>query len=155
MFSIWNSLKFCCLVKGKIEKGITQLWVHEIQFFLNSFPHNDSLWPHLENKPFENTVGKVEIARNEQFLLFQQCFLPIWITFCYFPQIWNCRLQTFSVWKSLKFVVWERVKQPAASQVACPFDVQKFYQKSNSSYPWQPERAVQADPKLITFCWCP
>ena len=24
----------------------------------------------LENKPFENTVGKGEIARNEQFLLF-------------------------------------------------------------------------------------
>ena len=24
---------------------------------------------------FENIMGKVEIARNEQFLLFQQCFL--------------------------------------------------------------------------------
>ena len=28
-------------------------------------------------KPFENTVGKGEIARNEQFLLFPQCFLPV------------------------------------------------------------------------------
>ena len=28
-------------------------------------------------KPFENTVGKGEIAHNEQFLLFPQCFLPI------------------------------------------------------------------------------
>ena len=27
-------------------------------------------------KPFENTAGKGEIARNEQFLLFPQCFLP-------------------------------------------------------------------------------
>ena len=26
---------------------------------------------------FENTVGKGEIARNEQFLLFPQCFLPV------------------------------------------------------------------------------
>ena len=33
---------------------------------------------------FENTVGKGEIARNEQFLLFPQCFLPVWITFCLF-----------------------------------------------------------------------
>ena len=41
----------------------------------------------LGNKPFENTVGKGEIARNEQFLLFPQCFLPVWITFCHFPQI--------------------------------------------------------------------
>ena len=29
----------------------------------------------LGNKPFENTVGKGEIARNEQFLLYTQCFL--------------------------------------------------------------------------------
>ena len=28
-------------------------------------------------KPFENTVGKGEIDRNEQFLLFPQCFLPV------------------------------------------------------------------------------
>ena len=32
------------------------------------------------NKSFENTVGKEEIAHNEQFLLFPQCFLPIWRT---------------------------------------------------------------------------
>ena len=55
------------------------------------------------------TLGKGEIARSEQFLLFPQCFLPIWITFCHFHQIQNCRLQTISVWKSLKYVVWERV----------------------------------------------
>ena len=29
----------------------------------------------LQYKSFENTVGKGEIARNEQFLLFPQCFL--------------------------------------------------------------------------------
>ena len=32
-------------------------------------------------------------------------------TLCHFQQIRNCRLQTLSVWKSLKFVVWERVNQ--------------------------------------------
>ena len=41
----------------------------------------------LQYKSFENTVGKGEIARNEQFLLFPQCFLPIWRTFCHFKQI--------------------------------------------------------------------
>ena len=35
----------------------------------------------LQNKSFENTVGKGEIARNEQFRLFPQCFLPVWRTF--------------------------------------------------------------------------
>ena len=29
----------------------------------------------MQYKPLENTVGKGEIARNEQFLLFPQCFL--------------------------------------------------------------------------------
>ena len=51
----------------------------------------DSIGGHLltplGNKPFENTVGKGEIARNKKFLLFPQCFLPIWISFCQFPQI--------------------------------------------------------------------
>ena len=30
---------------------------------------------HQKQTAFENIVGKEEIARNEQFLLFQQCFL--------------------------------------------------------------------------------
>ena len=59
---------------------------------------------------FENTVGKGEIARNEQFLLFPQCFLTFWRTFFHFHKIKNCRPQTISVWKRLKFVVWVRVK---------------------------------------------
>ena len=33
------------------------------------------------------TLGKGEIAPNEQFLLFAQCFLPAWKTFYHFPQI--------------------------------------------------------------------
>ena len=66
----------------------------------------------LQYKSFETTAEKGEIARNEQFLLFPQCFLLIWGTFCHCHQIQNCRLQTLSVWKSLKFVVWERVKVP-------------------------------------------
>ena len=59
---------------------------------------------------FENTVGKGEIDRNEQFLLFPQCFLPL---SCHFYQICSCRLETLSVWKSLEFVVWERFKSNA------------------------------------------
>ena len=60
-------------------------------------------------KSLLKTLGKGEIARNEQFLLFPQCFLPIWRTFCHFHKTENCCLQTLSVWKYLKFIVWERV----------------------------------------------
>ena len=51
--------------------------------------HSHTMTPFdaLGNKPFENTVGKGEIAHNEQFLLFPQCFLLVWITLCHFRQI--------------------------------------------------------------------
>ena len=49
----------------------------------NSFPNKP--WC-LQDKSFENTVGKGEIVRNEQFLLFPQCFLPFWRAFCHFHQ---------------------------------------------------------------------
>ena len=74
------------------------------------FPKQALVFTCLQYKPFENTVGKGEIAHNEQFLLFPQCFLSIWKTFCHFNQLSNCGLQTLSIWKTLKFVVWERVK---------------------------------------------
>ena len=64
----------------------------------------------LHYKSFENTVWKGEIACNEQFLLFSKCFRIVWKTFCHVHQIWNWNLQTISVWKSLKFVLWKWVK---------------------------------------------
>ena len=67
--------------------------------------------PGLQYKSFENTVGKEKLVRNEQFLLFPQCFLPIWRIFYHFHQVWNCHLQTVSVWKRLKFVIWKRVNK--------------------------------------------
>ena len=65
----------------------------------------------LQYKSFENSKGKGEIVHNEQFLLLPLCFLLIWRTFWCFHSVWNCRLQTLSGCKSLKFVVWERVKK--------------------------------------------
>ena len=51
----------------------------------------------VQYESFENTVGKEEIARNEQFLLF--------------PQSLKILVANFLSWKSLKFVVWEMVKK--------------------------------------------
>ena len=52
----------------------------------------------------------------EQFLLFPQCFLSVWRTFCHFRKVQNCRLQTLSIWESLNFVVWERVNLHQATK---------------------------------------
>ena len=42
-------------------------------------------------------------------LLEKEKLLITW-PFCHIHQIWNGRLQTLSIWKSLKFVFWEKVK---------------------------------------------
>ena len=57
----------------------------EITLYL--FPKKALIFTCLRYKPFENTVGKGEIARNEQFLLFPQYFPTIWEAFCYFCHI--------------------------------------------------------------------
>ena len=72
--SIWTSLEFCHLVTG-FEPS-----------YKGSLTHSHTMMP-LGNKPLENTEGKGEIAHNEQFLLFPQCFLLISIAFCHFHQV--------------------------------------------------------------------
>ena len=60
----------------------------------------------LQYKSFENTAGKREIAYNEQFLLF-----PVFSTHLENPLPFssNLKLQALSVWKSLEYIIWERV----------------------------------------------
>ena len=41
------------------------------------FPKQALVFKCVRNKSFENTEGKGEIAHNEQFLHFPQCFLPL------------------------------------------------------------------------------
>ena len=41
----------------------------------------------LQYKSYENPAGKGENARNEQFLLYTQCFLPVLKALCHFLQI--------------------------------------------------------------------
>ena len=45
--------------------------------FFNPFPNKPWFLRVCRTSTFENTVGKGEIAHNEQFLLFPQCFLPV------------------------------------------------------------------------------
>ena len=52
----------------------------------NPFPKQALVLTCLQYKSFENTVGKGEIARYEQFLLFPRCFQPVWRTFYQFQQ---------------------------------------------------------------------
>ena len=51
---------------------------------LTGFPKQALFFTCLQYKSFEITVGKGEIARHEQFLLFPQRFLPFWRPLCLF-----------------------------------------------------------------------
>ena len=118
MISILPEIEFkvICQGKGRISRSQfskSHRWGAFMfhKHILLHFPKQALVFMCLQFKCFENSVGKGEIARNKQFLLLPQCFLPFWITSCHFHQIANCRLQTLSVWQSLKFVVWERVNR--------------------------------------------
>ena len=89
-----------------------------------------SLWVY-SSSPLQTLWGKEKFARNKQFLLFPQCFLPFQRTVHHFHQIQNCRLQTLSIWKSLKFVVWEKLNpfpnKPWFLHVCCTSILKKLW----------------------------
>ena len=59
---------------------------HPVETNFNPFP-NKPLFLLLCSASLLKTLRGGEIARNEQFLLFPQCFLPIWRTLYHFHQI--------------------------------------------------------------------
>ena len=92
--SVWKSLKF--------GKGLSVTY-----YSVCKFPNK--LWfLHVCSTSLMKTLWGKDIARNKQFFLFPHCFLFILRTVFHFHQIWNCRLQSLSVRKSLKFVIFER-----------------------------------------------
>ena len=76
----------------------------------NPFPNKSWLLCVCITRLLKTLWEKEKLLVTSNFSFFPQCFLPVWRTVSHFHQIWNCCLQTLSVWKSLKFVVWKRVK---------------------------------------------
>ena len=54
---------------------------------------------------------KKKLLVTSNFSFSDSVLCPFEKLFFHFHHIQNCRLQTLSVWKSLKFVVWERVNK--------------------------------------------
>ena len=71
-----------CLVRVSLIKTSQ----NPIQVLINPQPNKSWFFTCLQYKSFENTIGKEEIARYEQFLLVPWCFLPICRTFCHFHE---------------------------------------------------------------------
>ena len=97
--------------KINFEESTARLFLTEWAIF-KLFSKQTSAFMCLQYKSFENCGKRITIALNEQFLHFPTLFsfLLFQRTLYHFNQIWDCYLQTLSPWKSLKFVVWKRVK---------------------------------------------
>ena len=80
------------------------------EYYLSRFPNKPLFYVF---KSFENTVGNGEIARNEQFLLFPQCFPAFWRTFhlFFFSNLKLSSANSVSLKESTTIVVWEGVKE--------------------------------------------
>ena len=74
----------------------------------NPFPHNDTFWRLRETSLLKTLWEKEKLLVTNNFSFSHSVFY-LWTIFFHFRQIWSCRLQTLSLWKSLKSVVWERV----------------------------------------------
>ena len=83
----WGTVESACL-------SVYKMLIIVLLLCIEPFPKQALVFTCLQNMSFENNVGKGEIARYEQFLLFPQSFLPIWKTFCHIRQTQSCRLQT-------------------------------------------------------------
>ena len=84
---------------------------------IKPFPKRTLVFTFLQYKSFENTVGKVEIAHNKQFLLFPQYFLPVWMNFLPFSS--NLKLtpaKSFSLEQSIIYRFWKGLKRVVVSE---------------------------------------
>ena len=78
-----NAAKYRKIWRTKLKKGSEEWLVNTDP----DFTQFQRVFTCLQYKSSENTAGKEEIGRNEQFLLFPQCFLSVWRTFCHFYQV--------------------------------------------------------------------
>ena len=76
---------------------------------INPFP-NKPWFSHVCNRSLLKTLeGKRRNWSQQGISPFAGVFSTLLKNFLPFSSNLNCRLQTLSVWKSLKFVVWEKV----------------------------------------------
>ena len=65
--------------KKNDSQTVMRYYCCRVDLYINPF-QNRPFFTCLQYKSFVNTVGKGEIALNEQFHLFTQCFIPVWRT---------------------------------------------------------------------------
>ena len=73
------------------------------------FPNNPWFLRVFSTSPLKTLREKEKLLVTSNFSFSHSVFYPFGKLSAIFIYFKNCRLQTLSIWKSLKFVVWERV----------------------------------------------
>ena len=90
------------------------------EWLLNPFPNKPWFLRVCSTCLLKTLREKEKLLVTSNFSFSHSVFYSFEWTFCQFHHIWNCCLQTLSVWKSLKFVVRERVKFCCSSPPSHP-----------------------------------
>ena len=83
----------------------------------NPFPNKSWFLRVYSASILKTLQEKEKLLVTSNFSFFNSVFYPHRELFPHFHQLRNCCLQTLSVWESLKFVVWEMVKESNMNKV--------------------------------------
>ena len=78
--------------------------------WVNPFPNKPWFLHVCSTKILKTLLVKEKLLVMSNFSFSHSVFETFWRTSRHFHQFWNCLLQTISVWKSLKFAFWDRLK---------------------------------------------
>ena len=81
------------------------------QSVINPFPNKPWVLRVCSTSLLQTLWKKEKLLVTSNFSFFLSVFYPFGELSAIFIKFKNCRLQTLSIWTSLKFVFWERVKR--------------------------------------------
>ena len=84
---------------------------------LNSFPNKPLFSRVCRTSLLKTLWEKEKLLVTSNFSFSHSVFYPFGYTFLYFYHTSNCRLQSLSVWQSLKFVFLERVNDALSKDI--------------------------------------
>ena len=117
----WNySLELPTSARGSAQVSLVLYYYPEIacNYISITLSQNKTLFLHVFSTSLLKTLWvKEKLFVTSNFSFSHSFFNPFREPFHHFHQNNKCRLQTLSVWKSLKFVVWEWVKEQVCDRL--------------------------------------
>ena len=111
MIAIATRLLFSRTVMCKSSQWLVKNYKVRSSLLINPFQNNSWLLRVYNTGLLKTLWEKEKLLVTSNFSFSRSVFYPFGELSAIFIKLKNCRLQTLSVWKSLKFVIWEKVKE--------------------------------------------